>query len=132
MKKFLFLLAILSIAVTQNNFAQNSTRQDQLPHLLTYYYNIKNALVGGNANSAASAAASFVKAANSMYLKIITEESVNALVKDAGLISQTSDIKKQRTYFTDFSTNMIALVKAVKVTETPVYIAYCPMKKAFG
>jgi DNA-binding transcriptional regulator WhiA len=45
-------------------------------------------------------------------------------------MSETKDLKKQREYFASFSTNMIAVAKAVKLSDKPVYHAYCPMKKA--
>lgn len=131
MKKIILIVTVIATAVTHKSFAQDSTKQYQLPQLLTYYYNIKNALVVGNANDAALAATSFVKAANSIDYKVISEGNINTLVKDAGKISESKDIKKQREYFANFSTNMAAVAKAVKLTDKPVYYAYCPMKKAY-
>jgi hypothetical protein len=131
MKKIIFIAAIIATALTQKSFAQDSTTQYQLPQLLTYYYNIKNALVAGNAADAASGAAAFVKTVNSIDYKVISEGNVNTLLKDAGKISETTDIKKQRGYFANFSTNMAAVAKAVKLTDKPIYYVYCPMKKAY-
>ncbi len=131
MKKIFLIVAIIATALTQDSYAQDSTKQYQLPQLLSWYYNIKNALVVGNANDAAIAATAFLKAANSIDYKIISEGNINTLVKDAGKISETTDIKKQRAYFANFSTNMAAVAKAVKLTDKPVYYAYCPMKKAY-
>jgi len=125
------LTVIIIVIVGMRSFAQDSTKQYQLPQLLTYYYNIKNALVAGNANDAALAAASFLKTANSIDYKIISEGNINTLVKEAGTISETKDISKQRTYFANFSTNMAAVAKAIKLTDKPIYYAYCPMKKAY-
>ena len=129
-KRALFTVIIIATIVSQG-FAQDSTKQYQLPQLLTYYYNIKNALVVGNANDAALAATSFVKAANSIDYKVISEGNINTLVKDAGKISEAKDINKQRSYFANFSTNMAAVAKAIKLTDKPIYYAYCPMKKAY-
>ncbi len=128
MKKIFLLVAIIATALTQHSFAQDSTKQYQLPQLLTYY-SIKNALVEGNANGAAIAATAFLKAANSVDYKNISEGNMNALMKDAGKISETTDIKKQRAHFANFSPNMAAISKAVELTDKPVYYAWCPMIK---
>lgn len=131
MKKLFLIVAIAATALTQKSFAQDSTKQYSLPQLLTSYYSIKNALVAGNANSASTNAQTFVKIANSIDYKIISEGNINTLVKDAGSISNTKNIKKQREYFASFSTNMALVAKAVKLTNQPIYQAYCPMKKAY-
>ena len=124
---------MFATAFVQNSFAQDSTTQtqSQLSQLLASYFNIKDALVAGNANSASSGAEQFVKTANGIDYKVISEGNINALLKDAGKISDTKDIKQQRELFTNFSTNMFTLAKAVKLTTQPVYEAYCPMKKAY-
>lgn len=138
MKKSILIVAFLATAFVQNSFAQlvpthreDSTKQSQLPQLLSAYYNIKDALVAGNASDAVLAATSFVKAANSIDRKVISEENITALLKDAGKISGTKDIKKQREYFASLSSKMAAVAKAVKLSDQPVYQAYCPMKKAY-
>ncbi|MEJ7738299.1 MAG: DUF3347 domain-containing protein [Chitinophagaceae bacterium] len=129
MKRIFFIVALFATAFTQDSFAQDSTNQSQIPQLLSLYYNIKDALVVGNANTAASKAEAFVKATNGNDYKVISEGNLKALVKDAGKISKTKDLKKQREYFASFSNNMIAIAKAVKLSDKPIYQAYCPMKK---
>ena len=131
MKKIIFIAAIIVTALTQKSFAQDSTKQYQLPQLLTYYYNIKNALVAGDATSASTNAQAFVKTANGIDYKVISEGNINTLVKDAGRIAEAKDIKTQRNYFANFSTNMAAVAKTVKLTDQPIYQAYCPMKKTY-
>ena len=131
MKKLFFIVAIAATALIQKSFAQDNTKLYQLPQLLTYYYNIKNALVAGDATAASSSAQAFVKTANSIDYKIISEGNINTLVKDAGKIAKDKDIKNQRAYFANFSTNMAVVAKAVKLTDQPIYQAYCPMKKAY-
>ncbi len=131
MKKIISIVAIFAIVFTQNSFAQDGTTQSQIPQLLSLYYNIKDALVAGNATAAASKAEAFVKVANGIDYKIISEGNINTLLKDAGNISEAKDIKRQREYFSNFSTNMIAVAKAVKLSDKPIYQAYCPMKKAY-
>ncbi|CAN5588764.1 hypothetical protein BH11BAC3_BH11BAC3_07140 [soil metagenome] len=137
MKNILIAVVLIATVFTQKSFAlpasairNHTTKQDQLPQLLTSYYHIKNALVAGNAGDAAKAATSFIKAAHSVDDNAISKSTVNKLLKDAGKISQSSDIKKQREYFAGFSASMTDLAKTVKLTDQPVYIQYCPMQKA--
>jgi hypothetical protein len=129
MKKIFLAIAFIAIASTQS-FARDTAKLSQPSQLLTQYYQIKNALVAGNAVLAATSAESFLKIANSIDYKVISEGNINALVKDATIISQTKDIKKQRAQFANLSANMVTLAKAMKLTEEPVYEVYCPMKKA--
>ena len=131
--KNIFLIAAISATVfAQSSFAQDSTikTQTQLPQLLNSYYGIKDALVAGNSGKAASSAEEFVKAANGIDYKVISEGNIHALLKDAGAISGTTDLKKQREQFARLSANMITLAKAVKLGAHPAYETYCPMKKA--
>jgi hypothetical protein len=130
-KKTFLIVAITATAFVQKGFAQEGTSQQQLPQLLTYYYNVKNALVAGDATSASTNALAFTKTVNSIDYKIISEGNIHALANDAGKIADAKDIKKQREYFANFSTNMAAVAKAVKLTDRPIYQAYCPMKKAY-
>lgn len=129
MKKSLLLVAICAMVFVQQSFAQNiSTPKPS--ELLTSYYNIKDALVSGDANSAATNAEQFVKTINSISSEIIHESYKGALLKDASKISATKDLKKQREAFSTFSANMYALAKEVKLNSEPVYYVYCPMKKS--
>jgi hypothetical protein len=50
---------------------------------------------------------------------------------DAEHISATKEIDHQRDHFQSFSDNFYKLAKAVKLSEQPVFQAYCPMKKAY-
>jgi hypothetical protein len=104
--------------------------QQQLSQLLASYYNIKNALVTGDAGSAASNADLFLKNVNTVDYKVMSESNVHILSKDAGKISSTKDLNKQRAYFANFSANMAAVARAFKLGNQPVYLQYCPMKKA--
>lgn len=131
MKKILLAVTFFVTAFAQNSFAQDSATTSQAPQILSLYYNIKNALVAGNANTAPSDAEAFVKAVNGIDYKLISEDNINTLVKDGTAISQTKDLKEQRMHFADLSTNMLAVAKAVKLTDQPVYEAFCPMKKAY-
>lgn len=129
MKKIFLIVAIFATAFVQKNFAQN-TSTPRPSELLTSYYNIKDALVSGDANSAAINAKQFIKTINGISPEIIHKSNREALLKDAGKIVATKDLKKQRDYFSTFSANMFALAKTVKLNSEPVYYQYCPMKKA--
>ncbi|HJW15956.1 MAG TPA: DUF3347 domain-containing protein [Flavisolibacter sp.] len=130
MKKILLLATFLVSGFVQISYSQDSTSQQQLSQLLTHYYSIKDALVSGNPGTAALKGEAFLKTANAIDYKIISEGNINALVKDATAISETKDINKQRGYFANLSNNMAALAKVIKFTSQPIYQAYCPMKKA--
>lgn len=132
MKKILFVAAAFLAGVfAQKSFAQDSIQQNQLSQLLTQYYQIKDALVAGNGNQASAKAQDFIKTANTVDYKLISEGNINALLKDATPISETKDIKVQREHFANLSNNMATLAKAVKLTADPVYKQYCPMKKTY-
>lgn len=129
MKKILFLSALFITTSVNISFAQTSSKKDP-SQLLTLYYDIKDALVGGNANTASAKAEDFVKTLNSVDINAFNEASRDALLKDATHISESKDIKHQREHFATFSDNMIALAKTVKLSAEPVYQQYCPMKKS--
>ncbi|MEJ5963317.1 DUF3347 domain-containing protein [Pedobacter immunditicola] len=132
MKKIFLFLAFMSTTFVQKSYSQETTTQaqTQLSQLLDSYYDIKDALVAGDASKAALNAGQFVKAANAIDYKVIAEGNIHALLKDAGTISDTQDIKKQREQFVNLSANMIAVAKGTKLGAQPIYEAYCPMKKA--
>lgn len=130
MKKKFFIVAFLATAFMQKGFGQNSTSKPHLAKLLHSYYDIKNALVAGNASAASTSDGQFINTAKGIDSKIISEGNITFLVKDAGEIPETKDIKNQREHFISFSANMLVLAKAVKLTSEPIYEAYCPMKKA--
>lgn len=129
MKKIFFLFAVLAIVSFQKTFAQDSTTAQTSP-LLHSYFDIKNALIAGNAGNASIKAQEFAKALTSMDPKIAGSVR-DALLKDAGAISEVKDSKRQREQFASLSTNMYALVKASKLSTQPMYYAFCPMKKSY-
>jgi hypothetical protein len=130
MKKIFKLITFLTIAFSTASTAQDSASLTKASGLLMHYHNIKNALVAGDAGSAASNADLFIVTANTIDYKLISEGNIHALLSDATRISETKDLEKQRKYFANFSANMIAIAKVVKFTSAPLYEAYCPMKKA--
>jgi hypothetical protein len=130
MKTILFTVAIIATAFTQNSFAQDNTNKSQLPQLLSLYFNIKDALVAGNATEAASTAEAFDKVSSGISVKGVNETNIKGLARHARMISGSKDLKKQREHFAELSNEMIAVAKTAKLGDKPVYQQYCPMKKA--
>ena len=128
MKKLFLIVAIIATSFVQNSFAQDSTKESKL---LSSYYDIKNALVKGNATNAAASATVFVTTLNSIDEKVIPGPARWSLLKDAMDISKSTDVNHQREHLITFSTNMFALAKTIKLSAQPIYEAYCPMKKAY-
>jgi len=133
MKYLTTLLFFLVVAAAAH--AQKSS--SVLKPLLDSYYDIKNALVNSDAATTSAKAAGFAKAINDINIKTLTDSERGAFISlqnklslDAGNIAATKDIAKQRDYFEDFSLDFYSLAKAVKLTDQPVYLQYCPMKKA--
>lgn len=129
MKKIFLLVAFIAAVFTQNSFAQDSTTAHPA-QLLNVYYKLKDALVSSNAASAAVNADELVKAINSTDKQTVNDDTRANLLKDAGAIAQSKDIKLQREKFANLSNNMFELAKTVKLSAEPVYQQYCPMKKA--
>ncbi len=130
MKTIFLMLALIATGFTQLSFAQDSKSTPETQELLSIYYNIKDALVSGNANLAAAKAAGFAAAAGSPEAKNFPENSIKELLNSASDIAKTKDLKKQREYFSDFSEQMFVLAKSAKLSTAPIYKAYCPMRKA--
>jgi hypothetical protein len=108
----------------------DGSSQQQLSQMLSSYYNIKNALVTGDAASASSNADQFLRVVNAIDFKVISEGNLHILSEDAGKISSTKDLNKQREYFVSLSSNMATVAQSVRLDSQPVYLQYCPMKKA--
>src|SRR3954467_10520547 len=115
MKKSFIIFAVMMAAISQLSFAQAKVYQPQA-QLLIFYYDLKNALVAGNSEIAATSADAFLKTANSIDYKVISEGNINILVKDASAISATRDLKKQREIFANLSNNMADVAKVVKLS----------------
>lgn len=131
MKKVILLATVFAIFGVKDGYSQDSTQQAQLSHMLAKYYTIKDALVNGNSLAAVAGANAFIKAANAVDYKAISEGNINALVKDATFIAENRDVNQQRARFVDLSNNLIALSKNIKLSSSTVYHVYCPMRKAY-
>lgn len=129
MKQIFLTVALIATTFVQQSFAQDSTKTQSSP-LLISYYSLKDALVSSNPATAASSAEIFVKALNDIDTAKIKVESRNALLSDAVALSQTKDLKVQRVKFASLSANILNLAQTVKLSTEPVYQQYCPMKQA--
>jgi len=124
-------VAFAIIFITANTLtAQDAVDNSRLAQVLQSYFNIKDALVADNGKTASQSATAFIKNLNGISYKLMSEGTVNTLLKDAGTIADAKSIDKQRAVFVNFSTNMAEVAKALKLSDQPVYIQYCPMKKA--
>lgn len=130
MKKILIVAVVIFTAFTNSLHAQDAVDNNRLSQILQSYYSVKDALVAGNNKTASESATSFIKNLNGISYKFISEGNVNTLLKDAGTIADAKSIDKQRVAFSNFSTNMAEVAKSLKFSDKPVYIQYCPMKKA--
>jgi hypothetical protein len=105
--------------------------------LLDSYYALKNALVAGDVSGAANHAASFNAAASTLDNKSMNADESkyfksvqSTLIAESKAISTNKNLDKQRESFSKLSQAMITLAKTVKLDSKPVYVEYCPMKKA--
>jgi hypothetical protein len=128
MKQIFLIVAFVATFSVQNGFAQDHTNDSKPGQLLDLYYQIKDALVKGNPALAASTAEAFSKSA--FVAKGLPEADRKVLLKDAAASSYKKDLKEQRGSLADFSENMLALAKSLKLRADPIYNIYCPMKKA--
>lgn len=126
------------ITVVTSPFASFSQdKSSSFSSLLAKYYDVKNALVSSDAASAAKTANEFIIAAKNVDAKALSAKEQSALksvqeklLTDANSIASNKDLAKQRTAFQTLSESVITLTKAATVN-TPAYIAFCPMKKAY-
>ena len=130
---------MVSIALAGGSTAASAQKSNEsLATLLTAYYNIKNALVSGDAGTASKQAAAFYAALGEADVKKMTPPGQSAflavkakLTTSSKLIAETKDIAKQREFFISLSTDLISLAREVKLGNQPIYLDYCPMKKAW-
>lgn len=98
---------------------------------LQAYYEVKDALISSNASVAGTKATALINAIKANEKTNTSKVLRDKILFDAGQIAESKDIEYQRGHFTSLSTNFYALVKAVKLSDKPVYYAYCPMKKSY-
>ena len=109
-----FCLILLSASCTN--------RVQQPDNVLDTYFQIKDALVETDYNSASSAAEDLLGLLNGK-----NDDLSLKLKKDASQISKSNDVEFQRKHFNSLSENMYALVKNASGKERTIYQQYCPM-----
>ena len=129
-KTISILVVIVATFFTQATYAQDGPKT-QPADLFHTYLDIKNALVAGDAPATSLSAAQYVKTLMGIDPKLIPEGTRNALLKHAGLMSISKDLKHQREDFQPLSANMYLVAKSMKLSSDPIYYTYCPMKKAY-
>lgn len=146
MKIFLFAAIVSFFTVTVNaqhnhgsheHGTTSTSQQTSLSQVLPLYYDVKNALVAGDAATASAKADAFAKAVNGADMSTLQGKEMDAfmaaqkkLAADGAQLAATNDIQKQRDAFATLSADVATLAKGVKLSSQPVYIATCPMKKA--
>lgn len=136
MKKYALLFVfMLGNLLVQFSYAQ--TGNQALASLPGKYIALKDALVSGDAKAASAKAAAFnaeVSAIKAASLSAADQKVFQAvqskLSADAKFIAAETGLAKQREVFARLSLDMITLAKGVKLSAQPLYLDYCPMKKA--
>lgn len=108
-------------------------KANQLQSIFDSYFELKDALVKTDGNSASTKASALLTAIDNVKMDKLEMEVhrvwmnvLNNLKEHSEHISDTKDIKQQRDHFMDLSKNMYDLIKVSK-QETPTYFQHCPM-----
>lgn len=131
MKKYIAYTFCLLFFVLSNVAAQET----KLSAFTNTYLEVKNALVAGDAATAAAKAgilqtqAGAVSGLSEADAKVF-ESLKTKLSAGAQQIAGTKELDKQRVAFAALSADMLTLSKSVKLSAQPLYEQYCPMKKA--
>lgn len=145
MKKTFILAIIIFHSVLITGYAQAGILTNQatdiktrINTLLADYYGMKDGLVATDGKITQQKANDFLKTFTQVSADQMTKEQHNLyapLAKkikfDAEHIAETQDTGHQRDHFNDLSNNLFAVLKALKINQSPVYQQYCPMKKAY-
>lgn len=110
-----------------------SQQNNQLQPVFDSYFELKDALVKTDGNSASAKAAALTTAINAvkmdkldMEVHMVWMKVLNDIKEDAEHIADTKDIKHQRDHFNTLSKNIYSLIKVSK-SDTPTYYQFCPM-----
>jgi hypothetical protein len=79
---------------------------------------------------AATKATELVRAISETDEKTVNKSAKESLLKHAGMIAASKDLKSQREHFSAVSEDVIALAKTAKLSDAPAYQMYCPMKNS--
>jgi hypothetical protein len=140
MKRIITILVFSATTIfgSASSNASPLTIDQPFSQVLQSYYDVKNALVNGDAATASAKATVMVKSLGAVDMKTLSEADHKAFMSlqeklnfDAQHISASNDIAQQRDHFSSLSNNIYTLAKAVKLSADPVYQEYCPMKKMY-
>lgn len=108
-------------------------KTNQLQPVFDSYFELKDALVMTDGNSASVKAKTLLTAINNvkmdkldMEVHMVWMKVLNDLKEYSEHIADTKDIQHQRDHFMDLSKNIYDLIKVSK-QETPTYYQHCPM-----
>ncbi|SDS02724.1 efflux RND transporter periplasmic adaptor subunit [Christiangramia echinicola] len=101
--------------------------QQEFVNVLGHYFELKDALVDSNPNSAANAAKSAIKALPDSSLQGMAAGHLGKVKEMLEAISKNNDLENQRSHFIILSENMIALATNIDQLERSVFVQHCPM-----
>jgi hypothetical protein len=132
------LAALILVAISGVRFLYAQDAAPSSSPVLQAYFEIKNALVNSNADSASLRAVEFVGAISSRDFKSLKGTNMapdiklqNDMILDANRIANSKDLSVQRQYFASLSQNLYELIKNVRLSGQVFYQMYCPMKRQY-
>jgi copper chaperone CopZ len=111
----------------------STQKENQLKAVFDNYFEVKNALVKTDGNTASTKAGVLLSAINDVKMETLKMDEHRAWMKvvanlkeDAEHISDTKDAGHQRDHFTTLSKSIYELIRVSK-QDTPTYLQHCPM-----
>lgn len=129
--KTLFKLCTIQVIVLMMASGLSAQEKAAAVSPLQAYYEVKDALVSSNAGVAGTKATALINAIKANEKTNASKVLRDKIIFDAEHIAESKDIEHQRDHFTSLSTDFYALIKTVKLSDEPVYYAYCQMKKSY-
>lgn len=119
--------------VSTTSIEPNKAESNELKNVFNAYFDIKNALVKTDGNTASAQAKIILTAISSVKMESLSDKEHTLWMKlmkdikfDAEHIEETKDASHQRDHFNSLSKNIYALIKVSK-QETPTFYQFCPM-----
>ncbi|GAA5030012.1 hypothetical protein GCM10011506_18740 [Marivirga lumbricoides] len=97
-------------------------RKDEATKLLSFYLEIKQALVEGELEKASASAASMQQVLDNK-----DSELAESISRPAKSIMQAVQLEEQRKKFSELSTVMYDMLKMTNILDYEIYWQYCPM-----
>lgn len=128
------------VAKDHSNYSNHSEilkvptqKENQLKAVFDNYFEVKNALVKTDGNTASTKAGELLSAINAVKMETLKMDEhmvwmkvVANLKEDAEHISDTKDAVHQRDHFATLSKSIYELIQVSK-QDTPTYFQHCPM-----